>query len=508
MEFNIDKIKNASLSNVRLINFKIHDDFIFNIHQLNDIYGQNRVGKSSIVQAIETCLFPSKKDVDKIKHGKDFCELIVTFEVEEDGEIKSLTFSTKISKNGTIYTKDKYNDVLLKKVSGIRSSLVSVGTFDPRKLLDKKDRTQYLLKILPLKIKKEELLKHLELMNEKAEQYKDDAIYKNNGFMILKDFEAYIRNIRHSKGLVKEERLKSYEKRNKDYKNYYCEYEEKHGQFLQNIPELKQQIYSSKEKYKLQKDQIGKIKEKITINENSIIEQEKTTRNFDKIINDCNESIKDITQKMENLINSEKEKIINFEKQKIQSESMLKQMLRQKEENNTQLLKINKDFEDTTKTLLEQDESLERIHWQEKLIDQKQQLKNEYIEVESALKEWGLLDNYIKNEFKDYKLKKIDECLSKIESLEYKDNKFIWNNTFLNELSDSEIVELGMKISCLDEQGSNFISIDCAESLDENICKNVGKIANENKKKLILIRVANKPLNDEFNSVEVKRDKR
>lgn len=502
----MNNLSGAVLKSVRLINFKIHDDFIFNFEELNDIYGKNRVGKSSIVQAIQVCLFPKKSDVSKIKHGKDFCELITTFEADEGEGMKPLVFSTKITSNGNVYKKDTYDNILLKKVAELRSQLVSFGTFNPRELLDKKNRKAYLLKILPLKITKKELLTHLQNINESGKQYEEDSIYELNGFDLLKDFETFIRNIRHSKGLIKEERKKSYEKRQKDYQNEFSDYTKLYGQFLQDLDERKKQVYSSSAVYKEKQSILNDVNKSIESHNQLIKEKQNNIESVNKVIVECNEQIDKIKTKMRELIEEQEQRI------KIQKENLIKlqssinetEKYKKSDEDkrkNVQL-EINKISEDATHNA-----SMEnRIKFQERLQNQQTTLKTEYSEVEDALKKWGFIDNYIKKEFDQYKIKKITDCLKNIDNLEYRDDQFYWNNSDIDELSESESIELGISIYCVNKEGANYIAIDCAEAMDEKNCEKAGEIAKKHKKKLVLFRVANSPLNKNFNSLEIKKE--
>ena len=484
----LEKIKESKLKSIRLENFKSHDELIFNVKQLNEIYGENRVGKSSVIQALQFCLFPSKSDVNKIKHGKEFAKVTVFFDIDEGKGFKEAIFSTKIKTDGSIYKKDTYNNILLKRVAKVRSSLVSFGTFNPRELLEKGNRTKYLLKILPLKIEKGELLELLNRINEESDIFDDDELYNKNKFDILKEFEDHVRNIRHSKGLVKEERKKSYQKRMKDHQVFVTEYKNKHGEVIEDLKSAKEKVYGSSSEYKVIKEERDKAQEK-------------------------RDSLKDDIEKSNQLL-------IDLEKQKIEYEEKVnsikvrikdgKNVIRKQKED---LDSIDKDLKnknmklDTHDKERREQESLEgKIQWCEQIETQKGQLKEENIGLEEALKDWELYDNFIKIDFNQYKTDKIAECLQKIKKLEYRDGEFYFNKSHIEELSESEIIELGTKIACQDIKGANFLAIDCAEALDDDISRSIGRIAKNNNKKLILIRVAKEPLNEDFNSLHIKKE--
>ena len=66
------------LESITIKNFKNIEKAEYHLKQLNEFYGHNKTGKSSVLDALRFVFYGGKNDVDKIQVGKDKTEVEVS----------------------------------------------------------------------------------------------------------------------------------------------------------------------------------------------------------------------------------------------------------------------------------------------------------------------------------------------------------------------------------------------------------------------------------------------
>ena len=184
---------NLTLKSIKITNFKNISEIEMPLKKLNEVYGKNATGKSAILQAVQFALVGGKADVDKIKKGCD--KAIVELEMYVGDTL--LKVKTSINSEGNLYCKASSDGIKHSNPRSLIKKLITYGTFNPREMLDKKDRMQRILTLIPLKLKEEDLIipgedKHFPIHDKTLIDWDKHA------FEVLKEIEKDMRNVRHS----------------------------------------------------------------------------------------------------------------------------------------------------------------------------------------------------------------------------------------------------------------------------------------------------------------------
>ena len=204
--------KIVNFTEVRIKNFKSIKDKVFHLGKLNDIYGANKTGKSSVLEAIQFCCKGGKNDVDKIKVGEDKAEVEISAkENKVDFYVK-----TTIDRDGKVYCTAKSNGVTHNQPRSLIERVLSFGSFNPRMMLEKKGRLERLLKLVPVFIKKEDLkIPEIKVLDIPISD--PNAInFEAHAFEVLQGVEKDLRNTRLTKGREKDLLIKAYTQRKDD----------------------------------------------------------------------------------------------------------------------------------------------------------------------------------------------------------------------------------------------------------------------------------------------------
>jgi AAA15 family ATPase/GTPase len=110
--------------------------------QINQIVGQNNMGKSSILKAIEVAMKGSN-DTSYIKHGANQAEIIIEF---SDG----MNLHRKINSSGSQTVKVSKNEMEAKTPQAFLNGLFETSAFNPLELLEPKRRVEALLQAIPV----------------------------------------------------------------------------------------------------------------------------------------------------------------------------------------------------------------------------------------------------------------------------------------------------------------------------------------------------------------------
>ena len=124
------------LVEMTMINFKCYENqtIKFDASKVNEIFGPNASGKSSIAQALQFSFFGSKKDSSKISTGKNFMKVLTTL---SDGQHEVVV--TSQIENGKYTCSAFYDGNKVKSPSVFIKQLLGLDSFDPRQLLSAKN---------------------------------------------------------------------------------------------------------------------------------------------------------------------------------------------------------------------------------------------------------------------------------------------------------------------------------------------------------------------------------
>ena len=179
----------------------------------------------------------------------------------------------------------------------------------------------------------------------------------------------------------------------------------------------------------------------------------------------------------------------------VQGESKLKKLKidlenaqREKLTNPEQILKLENEIENIK----------QKITLQKRLKDIDLQKK----EADESVADWQAMNDIIQKDLELFKNEKLKPLLSKVSGLTYEKGKLRLDGKSIDELSGSEVVELGVNLLSLRSEGT-LICINEAECLDDDT---IGKIKWDDKKDFILIRVADQATkNKGFKSVKIEK---
>jgi len=138
-----------SLNRIHIKNLKLIKEVTIQPGKVNQIVGENNMGKSTILEAIQFAMIGST-DESIISHGEKQTSVDLNF---SDG-LSVKRWLTRGSGQGLAV---EMNDMTPQKPQSFLNGLVGVGTFNPKEVLDPKNRTDYFLKTIDLKVTKEQI---------------------------------------------------------------------------------------------------------------------------------------------------------------------------------------------------------------------------------------------------------------------------------------------------------------------------------------------------------------
>lgn len=203
-----------AISSLRLNNFRGYKDKMIEFSpEINILYGDNAVGKTSILEAVAylglSKSFRGAKDKEILKFGEEYFFVKGSF-IEKDNKKSEVIISfkekdKKIKKNNYIYQKISdyigYFNVVSFEPSDL--NLIKGGPSERRRFLDvniSQYDTEYLISIVKYnKIlkKRNDFLKSIEELNEKSNQYLDaiDELLASEAIKLIKTRESFIISI-------------------------------------------------------------------------------------------------------------------------------------------------------------------------------------------------------------------------------------------------------------------------------------------------------------------------
>ena len=466
------KVDKYRLKKIFIKNFKCHSELIIGLDHLNDIYGKNRTGKSSILEALKFSLSGTAKDVDKIKSGTEYC--FVESEFIHPTKIDNvLVFKSHLTKKGIHTFSCEFQGKKLSQPKKIAKDLVGIGTFDPREILDKKDRDERLLQFFPSEITEQEV-EHL--------PYMIDLDFSQGAFLVIKEIEKDLRNQRLSLYQKKDILSKAYEKTQAQLFIEIIDFEKKHN--VQVAKTSQDTLKGLKETYH------GLIGER-EAHKNKVQNLHRQLEESKSEIDSISDQYRELQKNIEILERDKKrkEKEYNVLSSKCSKLSELYEEALEKEITNPAVIERAK-------------HKVEVCEAQMTLKDRLNNLKKDEGERDAAISEWQVMNSVITDKLVKFKKRKLEPLLKSIPGLNYED-KFVYDGKSLDELSGSEIVSLAISILSLKEKGT-LICINEAECLDDDT---INSIKWSEDKDFILVRVAETPTkHKKFNHKEIKEN--
>ena len=496
---NVEEFKLKSLS---LTNFMSHSNTQIPLDKFTEIFGENSTGKTSILKALMFLIKGGKNDVEKIKIGE---EKTIVEGVFEGTQGSPLVVKTSLDRSGNLICTTEFKGIKNRNPRSFIKKLLSVGSLNPRELLEKKDREQRLLSLFPMFLKKEEIV-----MPTYAKPFPihdwDSINLNQHTFLALNDIYSDLKRTRESlfqkKDLLKKsflEQKDTHEDKCLDFKRTYemdyssdeiMAYEkifEQVGAFSAKKESIKKEIEKTETEVETLKNEIKTNKERIQ-NKNETI----------KINYQAIEGLKEQILKLENKIRVEKNEV-----EKLREDSVLN------EKNIVSIEKDNKEKQDEYKSCCDIIIQMEQNKLQSSLArdlkNEKKYLETKKVDFEKAENQYLTIKNIAGPEFKKFKEKQLEPVVTKVPGISINEKgKIIWQKKSLDELSESEVVLLGIRFMNLDKKG-RIIAVNAAECMSE---KTIHGMENEFKnidKNFLLIRVAETPLGEPWKSHSFKK---
>lgn len=405
--------------------------------KINQIFGSNNQGKTTILKALEFA-FKGSNDASLIRHGQDQAEVIV----ELDNET---TIRRKLYSYGKQDVKVKKGEFVSNAPQNYLNTLFDGISFNPLEILNPKTRTQFILRALNLKMTQEELseISGIDLNSLPPLDYE-----KENALIIVEQAYKYFYARRAEVNKVSAEKKKRWETYKADLPP------------MTSLPTAKDSIYETM----------------------SIIEEKKAVLigkklEIDRRNKDREASIKKIVE-WENELNGIDDSIVAL---KAQYEKALA-VLEERKSNGKKLLDEKKcmtpqtphstmDLEEGIKAF---NDDLEKYRlalkdcdiWeaQEKQRKTVDDMKMEY-EKEDAVA--TVLDKRVNSLGAEAKKKIMQKAELPVQGLTYSDGEFFLNGSSLDHLSSSASLRLALALVKKMADKTKLICIDGAELLDQ-----------------------------------------
>ena len=473
---------NVEIKSVSVKNFKNITEGVYNIKPLTEIYGENKTGKTSLLDAIRFAYYGGKNDTEKIQMGKEETE--VTLDItKNDIPIK---ITTKLNRNQKITCIAEAQGVRSKTPRALIKKMLGFGTFNPREMINKEGRKERLLKLIPIYIKKEDLIVPEEgvpfpLSNP------GEIDFSQHAFQVLSDAHKDLYNTRQCL--------------NRDRDTFKKSYTERNNQYEQNIITFKQNYNTDPEEVEKSSEEIilstGRLKEKGAALEQSIKEEQAKGR-------EASETLSSFTQKRDILQKTIEEYKQKLEKSKFElnhaEENLSKAKLNCKasEEKEKQL---REEFLRIEPDILKNKNMLTKSRQAERIKEEKQSVEKAKAQFEEKEKEWKIMDVLIKIKWPMLVSKILSPISQKVPGLAIKENgKIEYEKKPIDELSGSEAIELGILLMRV-ENKSNLILINEFEAMDADSIKKI----NWKGLNAIVARVAESPIGGNWHSIKMEK---
>lgn len=485
----ISKKEIVKLKSIQIQDFKNIKNLSLNIGKLNDIYGKNKTGKTAVLEAIQFCMQGKKADVNKIRVGAE--KAIVKLELMEGKN--EINISTSINKAGNITFNAKANGITHNAPRGLIKRLLSVGTFNPRQLLEKEGRLKKLLSLIPIKMTKEDLKVPEMKIKEIPLSGNNKIDFEGHAYNVLESVDKDLRNTRLILGREKDIKEKSYQKRREDLSDSCLIFQKNYNTDPLNLKKSYEEEIKRKERLSVD---LGLLEEKITSAKNKVDSTERERIEQENMLVGTSEKITALTKEIEE--SKEKLKVFQETEKTLQNKiSESKKEIKDLVANYEELQKIKEKQEEEHK-LCDNKINMSREATNLKKIET--DLEEEQKEVIKSQKTHKVFDMLVKEAMPIIRKKVLAPIGNSIKGLKVEDDDITYNGISVDTLSGSEVVELSVKLMAL-EQRSNLLFINEAECLDEESIKGMDF---KDFSSVIIARVGDKPLGGEWNSIEKK----
>ena len=470
----------VTLKSIYIKNFKCICEKSISLTKLNEVYGKNRSGKTAILEAVQFALTGGKNDVSKIKHGAEKAE--VNLELF-DGKMP-ITINSSINRKGQVQCSLKINKIKAQNPRTHLKKFLNFGTFNPREMLDKKGRTERLLSLIPIPLKKEQLL-----IPDTDKPFPINDInsidFDQHGFKVMQAVDRDMRNVRLSLGQKKDLLGKSYKR---------------------NLEAQQSKIEAFKKEHN--EDPLSGDSEdieKVSIKQGNLENQRSSMAgNFI----DCANIIKITKGKLHNR-QYEEQSIISKIKDYENMLKTLKEKLIEVKENNAKdkihLKEREDEYEDLKKKIHANDLELSKFSSRKMKAREVQEIKtqakslgDQNKDFQEAERLWAKQDHLVKVKFPEFQRLILKKFEDRVPGLTLKDGTLVYNNTSLDELSGAEVIELSLKLMALGS-GGQFVFINEFEALDLDSIRDI----DFSNFQALVARVSDTPINGDWNSIKM-----
>ena len=446
---------------VILKNFKTHEDKTFVFNHKTEVYGENAVGKTSIIEAIRFPIYGSTRDVDKITVGKTSCSVTCEFEHETQGNI-FIRADLKIGDDGKpVMTHQIRNEGTRKNITWLRS-LLDLNYFDPRTLVEKDGRTQRLLNLMPIKIGDDEI-KHLVPPDVTV------SCKGRHAFEVIKELRGLMANERRYLYRQSKSKEKAFVEFEDNYKASVTTFERENGS-INKVPQsedLNKQITDIQAK----NQSYEQIRQKSQEALNDVIERN------NKIVQKINK----LNQEMVNL--EEERKKVSMRLAEIDAlqgsnkqgqEGLYKDLEEIKKETEQKQNEFNKVEQQTSdkEVLAKLKEQLAIAQSAESILRQQGILKKmntEFSDAHTALK---AMDKKIHTDLKNLTSELLQPITEAVDGLTIDEDEIKYHHKSIDELSESETQLLALKLAQI-QNPKALLLLDGVESIDDIRLENI-----------------------------------
>ena len=492
------------LRRIRIRDFKSHKDTIINFGKRTEIYGENKQGKTSVHDAIKFALWPKKEDKDKIRLGqkKSIVELEANYNKEGEEKPSVLTIKSTVDETGNCSRIAKIDGKSIQRQADFLRTLISCGSFDPKQILEKKDRQQRLLSLLPLKVTPEDF-SEIDCFDPKEINFKDHA------FIVLTAVDTAMRITKRALFQKMDLLKKHWKKYEQDFINRNNAYKENYPAGNINYEEVQQQFGRLDADFKTASERVKEIKNNINDSEGKIGLYEGSVKTLKERIKENRENMEEEKRIFENLKEAHQKKMSDMvtdikilEERVLQGKSKIDN---EKAKKDTFLPKLEQAKED----VFLHDKKKEEL--KSGIVQAKEQMSidnmgNEVIryktDADNAFNEHERVHDQIKKDFPAVRKKLLTPLKDMIPGFDMDSfGNILIDSKSVDELSESETVELAVKFMSI-ENKSKFICIDGAELFDKKTLKEVDFPESMD---VLLIRVSEEELGDDWKSIKIEK---
>ena len=470
----------VSLKSITIKDFKNIEKQEYLLKDLNEFYGSNRTGKSSVLDALRFVFYGGKNDTDKIQVGKDKCEVEVS--LEENGV--PMKIITSLDRKGKLKCTAIIKGVKSNNPRSLIKRMISFGTFNPREMLDKENRQERLLKLVPIYIKKEDVV--IPDDGRPFPIHDPNSIdYAKHAFVVLQDVYKDMYNVRKDLNRERDIFKKSHAEREREYNENSITFQKNYGMLPKEAGESLEEASAKVGKIKESKNSIEKsLKEQRSIledNENKITDNEAKINTFNKKIDECMKSIEKMESEIKGIRSVEElpKKQVESAKEKIK--------------------KLEGEYASFGSRVAEAEKKVAIARQVSRLRDESEGVKKAHDQFKKKNAEWEVMEALLKKHWPIFVNKTLKPIEDKVPGLKVGEGgKFSYEGTPLDELSGQETISLGLKLFRMGAK-SNLITIDEFENVDE---KNIEGLDLKGLNVLVA-RVAKSPIGENWNSIKM-----